>query len=148
MRHYLTTITTSLICFTLGSQTLAGDLVIQVEGLTQLSGKVVITLCGSPKCFDDTDNKPGSYYAMSAQTIENDHPSFTFTNITEGDYAAFVFHDMNNNDDFDVSLFGKPKEPYGYSNKKFSGENARFNTAKFSVPDTGKVTHRIELAIE
>ena len=41
--------------------------------------------------------------------------SYTFRDIPQGDYAAFVFHDENNNGILDTGLFHRPLEGRGYS---------------------------------
>lgn len=52
----------------------------------------------------------------------------TFNNLTAGTYAVAVCHDENKNGDCDRSVFGFPKEGFGFSNNfkpKFSAPTFR-----------------------
>ena len=45
--------------------------------------------------------------------------------LPAGEYSAVVYHDLNGNGKLDTWFYGKPKEPYGFSN------NAR---SAFGIP--------------
>ncbi len=46
----------------------------------------------------------------------NEQDIYVLDNISAGIYAVAVFQDINRNGRLDTSLFGLPKEPFGFSN--------------------------------
>ena len=47
--------------------------------------------------------------SAATMSVSMDHPG-------EGVYVVAVYHDLNENDELDLGLFGMPSEPYGFSN--------------------------------
>ncbi len=110
------------------------DLTIDVSGLRNFKGRVVLMLWiesehnssfPDPSRVQFRDERPGdlscdfSQAALCRRAIEslqNLTVSYTFTDIPQGDYAAFVFHDENGNNVFDTGLFHRPLEGRGFSN--------------------------------
>lgn len=69
-----------------------------------------------------------------------------FTDIPDGIYAIFVFHDTNNNGLMDTNWLGIPKEGYGASKNKLPFAAApKFDANKFSVSAHSTVTLSIRL---
>lgn len=55
-----------------------------------------------------------------------------------GDYAIAIYHDKNENKEFDKNFLGIPSEHFGMSNNpKFGFKSPEFEDAVFSVPDKG-----------
>ncbi len=61
-----------------------------------------------------------------------------FKGLRPGRYAVAVYHDENDNGEFDQALFGIPLEDFGFSNDAtvFLGPPS-FGEAQVSVPEEG-----------
>ena len=135
------------------------DLTVQVSGLRNYKGRVILILwthSAHDSAFPDPsqvelrDEGAGStpcdfnLAVMCRRTIENLQNatvSYTFRDIPQGDYSAFVFHDENNNGVFDTGLFHRPLEGRGFSgvlpqDLNPVGSRILFSRARFHVPDS------------
>lgn len=55
-----------------------------------------------------------------------------------GEYSIAVYHDKNDNKEFDKNFLGIPSEHFGMSNNpKFGLKSPEYEQAAFTVPDTG-----------
>jgi uncharacterized protein (DUF2141 family) len=133
------------------------DLTIDVSGLRNYKGRVVLMLwadsehnssfpdpsrvqfrderAGDPPC----DFAQSSVCRRTIESLQNLTVSYTFRDIPQGDYAAFVFHDENSNGILDTGLFHRPLEGRGYSEvlpQDLSPIAARitFHRARFALP--------------
>ena len=133
------------------------DLTIDVSGLRNYKGRVVLMLwadsehnssfpdpsrvqfrderAGDPPC----DFAQAAVCRITVESLQNLTVSYTFRDIPQGDYAAFVFHDENNNGILDTGLFHRPLEGRGYSEvlpQDLSPIAARitFHRARFALP--------------
>jgi uncharacterized protein (DUF2141 family) len=79
-------------------------------------------------------------------TVSNKATQAVFTNIPDGTYALFVFHDTNNNGKMDTNFLGIPKEGYGASLNKLPFAAApKFDANKFSLTGSTTLTLGIKL---
>lgn len=127
-------------------QLYGGELHVHINGISAPKGKIYFTLCHTKTCFEKPSND-ANFYAMVAITARQDSEYLILPNLPSGEYAAFVFHDKNNNGDFDISLLGRPKEAFGYSNKLSVSSDPTFHQAKFYIPKSGVVSQHITLNI-
>jgi uncharacterized protein (DUF2141 family) len=108
----------------------AAEITLQIEGLEILKqeGSIVAHL------FNNADDFPSekTYKAVSADLGRGSN--IKFTDLGEGDYALFVFHDENNNGKLDTNFIGIPREPVVVSNgaKGVMGP-PKFKDASFSL---------------
>jgi uncharacterized protein (DUF2141 family) len=88
----------------------AGDLTIEVSGITPDRGKVYIAVYDRPDTFPAGRQRAG-------QVLEPQDRYLTvhFDNLPPGQYAAAAFQDFNGNGKLDKNFLGIPKEPYGFS---------------------------------
>jgi uncharacterized protein (DUF2141 family) len=86
---------------------------VRVIDLRNSNGKVVCTLYNSADAFPSDDSKA---LATVSAPIQFDAGTCKFTGVRPGQYALVVFHDENNNGQFDRDELGLPKEEYGFSN--------------------------------
>jgi uncharacterized protein (DUF2141 family) len=88
----------------------AGDLTIEVSGITPDRGKVYIAV------YDRPDTFPSGRQLVGQVLIPQDrHLTVHFSNLPPGRYAAAAFQDFNGNGKLDKNFLGIPKEPYGFS---------------------------------
>ena len=69
-----------------------------------------------------------------------------FENISDGEYAIFVFHDANSNGAMDKNWLGIPKEGYGASQNQLPFAGApRFESNKFLIRNNASLNLSIRL---
>lgn len=81
------------------------NLQIKVEGITELSGKLMFKL---------SDENGKEVYKSSHPVKES--VEIISLKLKPGKYALAIFHDANNNDELDKAFSGIPTEKYGFSN--------------------------------
>ena len=129
----------SLSATALGNEEDEGLLVI-VTGLRSQKGNVHIALYDDPDRFPDFD---GMILKVEV-TIIDGSAHHKFNGLTSKRYAIAVYHDENDNDEFDQGFLGIPLEDYAFSNNAtvFLGPPS-FADAAFEVPETREVHIRI-----
>jgi len=66
----------------------------------------------------------------------------TFVGLPAGEYGVYVHDDVNNNGKLDKGMFGKPKEPYGFSNNSGGMFGpAEWSEAKLVLSETDMEIH-------
>lgn len=110
----------------------AGDLAVEVRGIAQAKGDVLIAL------YDKSDTWLKNALRQVKVAAQKGSITTQFKDLPEGNYAISLFHDENVNGRMDSNLMGIPLEPYGFS-KDASGNfgPASFEDAKFSLPAGG-----------
>lgn len=58
--------------------------------------------------------------------------------LPPGEYAVSSYQDINSNNKLDRYFFGKPKEPYGFSNNVRSLGPPAYEKCKFTIDTSGK----------
>jgi uncharacterized protein (DUF2141 family) len=117
----------------LGANAQSYDLTVQVSGLRNYSGHLVLALWTNSQDtarFPDAgkvqyrDERSGdlacdfpnvSICRRVLDSLQSLAVSYTFKSVPAGDYAVFVFHDENSNGILDTGLFKRPLEARGYS---------------------------------
>ena len=94
-------------------------------------------------CLFDNANAfsgKGSPVQCVEVTVVNKTARIVFDRVPAGTYAVSVFHDANNNNEFDTNFLGIPTEGYGASRNSLPFAAApKFNDNKFTVSN-GMVT--------
>jgi uncharacterized protein (DUF2141 family) len=119
---------------------LAGDLTIEVSGITLDRGKVYVAV------YDRADSFPISGRQWVSQVLDPTARQLTarFKDLPPGRYAAVAFQDANGNGKLDKNFLGIPQEPYGFSNgARGSAGPPKFSDAAATLSPDG--TTRIEL---
>jgi uncharacterized protein (DUF2141 family) len=115
----------------------AGELTIEVLGITPDRGKVYVAVYDRPESF------PTSGQQRVGQVVEpaDGHLTLHFRDLPPGQYAAVAFQDFNGNGKLDKNFFGIPKEPYGFSNgARGSAGPPRFPEAAITIDLDGTTT--------
>ena len=118
----------------LSSAAQAGDLQVEVQGLNDIKGDVMVAVF----------NQKGQWLkqALHSKKVSASQLSLTvqFENLPEGDYAVSVFHDLNSNGRLDSNVIGIPTEPYGFSNDAAGNFGPpSFDAAKVTLTQDKKV---------
>lgn len=111
------------------------DLRITVENITNSKGFIVADL------HDDVVEdflQWDKVLLRIRQAAKTDKVSFCLPLPQPGEYAVAVYHDENNNRDFDKGFLKIPKERFGMSNNpRFGLKSPKYHECKFHVPETG-----------
>ena len=104
---------------------LAGDLTIEVSGVTRDRGRIYVAV------YDRAETFPISGRQLIGQILDpaDRHLTVHFKDLPPGQYAAVAFQDSNGNGKLDKNFLGIPKEPYGFSN----GARGSAGPPKFSA---------------
>jgi uncharacterized protein (DUF2141 family) len=100
---------------------------VTIENAKSDDGKIVASLNTK-----DTFMKAAPIQSASVD-IKDGKATVTFENVTSGDYAIIVLHDLNGNQSMDFEANGMPKESYGTSNNPRSFGPPIYDDAKFNV---------------
>jgi uncharacterized protein (DUF2141 family) len=116
---------------------LAGDLTIEVSGITPGRGQIYVAVYDRPETFPTAgQQRTGRILEASAQSLV-----VHFEDLPPGEYAAVAFQDVNGNCKLDKNFLGMPKEPYGFSNSaRGSAGPPRFSAAAVTLNPDGTTT--------
>ncbi len=90
----------------------SGTLRIVLSGFRNDKGDVKIALSDSEENY----LSKGRVLKGTASQIKDRKAEGVFHDISYGEYAVKVYHDMNGNNKLDTNFLGIPKESYGFSN--------------------------------
>ncbi len=99
-----------------------GSLTVEMQGIQADGGQAIFILMDS----ESSHQGKTPIFTRKLSAINLQSATVTFSDVPTGDYSAVIYHDVNANGELDRNFFGKPKEPYGFSN------NAR---NAFGIPD-------------
>lgn len=112
----------------------AAELRVDVTGLRSGGGEVHMAVYATPAAFPRSD-------AILAEAIVRAKAAgvhWVFSDLKPGTYALAVYHDENENREFDRGFLGIPLEGFGFSNDSFIGFGAPdFADAAVTVPGKG-----------
>ena len=122
------------VALTLAGVAHAADLTVDVAGLKNAKGKVLVAVYDRA---DDFLKQPKRAAAVDAQAGK---VRVVIAGLPPGDYALSVFQDMNGNGDLDMNPAGMPIEPYGFSNDAAGNYGPpSFEQARVHVTEAGSV---------
>ena len=87
------------------------DLEIMVTNINTLEGTIEMGIFNTPKTF----LRKGKEYKTYSQKATNDTIIFFLHGLIKDNYAVSIYHDTNSDKECNLSFFGIPKEPYGFS---------------------------------
>ena len=100
-----------------------------VVKLRNNSGQIICTLFTPSDKFPEKSRR-GRTIAVA---IQDKQATCRFKNVPYGDYAIVVFHDENNDREFNQNWLGMPKEGFGFSNNPGTLKKPVFADAHFNV---------------
>ena len=106
------------------------DVSLNVSGLRNVKGQLMVCLTKNPKAFPDCSKDPS---AIKKLVPASSAANVAFSGITPGTYAAALVHDENANNKMDLRLF-LPKEGFAFSRNPAIGMGPpKFKSAAFAV---------------
>jgi len=110
-----------------------GRITVEVSGIKQIKGQLIISLYDKPEGFPNTKATRETVFVK----VDGTTVTHVFSHLPPGDYALAVIHDANGNGKMDKHFFGLPREKYGFSNNAKAFLRApSFRKAKFTLVDT------------
>ncbi len=105
---------------------------IEIHGVVKSAGTVHIALFDSEKSWDSEDAETTIQVpAIPGTTVAQ-------LDLPPGDYAFFIYDDVNGNGKLDKTWVGFPDEPYAFSNNvQLHFAKPRFPDLRFTVPAQG-----------
>ena len=104
---------------------------VQVTGFELKKSTKIFVSVFSKEDFLETSIQTKSISASGS----NVHVEFE---LPPGEYAISTYHDVNNNGTLDRRFYGKPKEPYGFSQNIKPFGKPSFDKCKFSLDGSSK----------
>ncbi len=102
--------------------------IVKVNGVENNNGHIIIQIFETESSFKkfvpDRIYKKIATEGVTIIPLEDFH---------EGDVAIFVYHDENDDEKFNTSLFWTPKEGYAYSNSYIPTSIPKYSKALFTV---------------
>jgi uncharacterized protein (DUF2141 family) len=118
-----------------------GELRVTVSNIYPIDGDLYIAI------DDQRENymEPELAVFSKVVAVEAGTQSIIFTDIPDGEYAITVFQDLDDNEELNLSTFGIPREPYGFSNNvRGTMGPPKFDKAKFSFSSELEVAIALE----
>jgi len=111
----------------ISSHTHAHELVLNIDKITVIKGKLMIAL------YDSADHyKTNTHMVTGKQVaVTQDSMQVNLGDLPPGNYAVKLFQDENENGKLDTNVIGIPSEAYGFSNNGGSMGQPDFEEAKF-----------------
>jgi len=102
----------SILVFAKPLATHAGNLSINIKGITSSQGNIVIGVLDGAKGF------PSKREPVTGQIVKAQHPELNvvFNDLKPGKYAIVAFHDVDTSGKINRNMIGFPTEAYGFSN--------------------------------
>ncbi len=99
-------------CALLSTATTAAELRVDVTGLRSGDGEVHLAVFATPETFPDSDG----ILAEAIVRAKAAGVHWVFSGLKPGTYALAVYHDENENREFDRGFLGIPLEGFAFSN--------------------------------
>ncbi len=115
-----------------------GTLKILLDGFGSDKGSAMLALYNSKETYTKSENAVRS----ASVEIKGGKAEVLLNDLPFGTYASKVFHDENGNGKLDTTLFGIPKERYGFSNNARGAFGpASWAAAQFSFEQAEMTIH-------
>lgn len=118
-----------------------GHVTIHIKGIQQIQGQAIFVLMDS----QSSHHGDTPVYSKTIKPVNSLLSKAEF-DLPAGEYSAVVYHDVNANGKLDTGFFGKPTEPYGFSN---DARNAfgipSFEESRFVV---GSGNSKLDITVE
>ena len=109
-------------------------LIVEIQNIKQHTGQLRVGL------YKPCDKFPTNCNPVASQIVDvGSNNNRIIFSVAPGDYAVALFHDVNQNGELDKTLFGIPKEPYGFSNNyrpRVAGPS--FDDCRVRINESGK----------
>jgi uncharacterized protein (DUF2141 family) len=134
---------TITILFYMASTNAQSRVTADISNLKNDKGVCRICLFNNAASFKGESGQP---FACASVTVKNKKAQAVFQSVPAGNYALFVFHDENSNNEIDKNFLGIPKEGYGASENKLPFAGApTFNDNMFTVENNNTIKLAVKI---
>ena len=127
---------TSILLTAIAGTFAQSDLTLTINGIKNTKGTVRIAIFNKADGFP-SDSKKAYKTLFVKSKVGN--ISTTIQSLPYGEYGIIVFHDENNNNEFDTDFLGIPKEGSGTTNAVEKGRSKpKFENAVFTFSENNK----------
>lgn len=118
----------------------SGDILVELVGVEVSDGELVVALYADAGSFDD-----GGEPVRSGRLEPGEEVVWEVAEVAFGWYAVKAYHDLDGDGELDRGAFGRPTEPYGFSNDA----RGRFGPPSFEAArfEHRSATSRIEIEL-
>ena len=128
--------------FTFNNQIICSEIKLNVNNIGNPLGSIHVALYNNPDMFPKSDGKFLGLKKKARKVIEE---GILIEGLNMGKYAIAIYHDKNDNDEFDT-FFGLPAEKYGFSkNAKVFFGPPKFSEASFFLSENVNLKLDIDL---
>lgn len=121
-----------IVCYFIGHSLSAQELTMQITGIKQGKGDILIAVYNGEDGFPSDTKKA---VELLRATPVNGKAELTVKTLSPGRYAVSLFQDTNGDGILNTNFLGIPKEGYGVSNNAFNTFSApAFKDASFQYP--------------
>lgn len=121
----------ALFCAAASPRAAAADVTVRVVGVHSAKGHIRAALCTAPNFTEE-----GCEYGV-VEPASGGLTILRFHDVKPGQYAAQLFHDENDNEEFDTNFIGIPREGFGFSRDAPVLGRPHFRDAVIDVPESG-----------
>jgi len=122
--------------FSIAQDNETAQLKIVITGFKEFKGEVRVLIFDKPEGYPGTRN---SALDLVATKVESTQAQVSFQNLKIGKtYSIAVYHDENENKNFDSNFFGIPIEGYGTSNNVNVLRSPTFEETSFVLEEDGQ----------
>jgi len=104
---------------------------VEIQNIIINRGTIYVAIYSDKQSFENKNPD------IILQVIPDNIISVQEITLSEGEYVIAIFQDSNGNGKMDYSLFGIPKEPYGFSNMK-GKTPGNYNQLKFRITNSNE----------
>lgn len=122
---------------TAGASAFAAELAVTVHNIEQNKGTVHFVIYDRANWMSADPEKFAGAKSVDLAGHEDEGPLTATIDLEPGKYAAFVYHDLNANFEFDKNFVGIPKEPYAFSQDFDKRKRPGFDECSFVVGADG-----------
>lgn len=116
-----------------------GDLEVSLSGVEGSEGVVLVALYDSAESFEESGEP-----VRSARLAPDGELIWRLEEMAFGTYAVKAYHDVDDDGELDRGAFGRPTEPYGFSNDA----RGRFGPPSFEAARFEHRSDTTEIEIE
>ncbi len=109
----------------------AADIQVNITGIDESKGSIIVELYSSS--IKENFPMPGDAIERKVKA-DTKGVTVVFKDVSEGEHAISMIHDVNSNNEMDTSFLGIPQEPYGNSGE-YTNFKPNYEDSKFIVKD-------------
>ncbi|HKK76998.1 MAG TPA: DUF2141 domain-containing protein [Saprospiraceae bacterium] len=119
-----------------------GNIELRLKNIEKEKGSIRLAVYDNRADFEAQGQ---AIYGKVITDFSGKETSIQLPELSFGQYAIAVYHDLNNNNKLDKTLVGIPKEPYAFSNNpKVKWNPPTFEESKFQLRE-GELKMEIQL---